>query len=124
MEFVCPEIKWVYDKEIRKSRRICHCETLCTGSSCGRMFYIYPEKNLCAYPGTIRGTDEWDSTYKIRVSVEKSINPFKDSFWATGRKNRNEKTLHADLICCLRGLHGSLLYWLLTRSISTNISMT
>ena len=65
---------------------------------CGRMFYIYPEKNLRAYPGTVRGTAEWDSTYKIRVNVEKSINHFKDSFCVAGRKTQNEKTLHADLL--------------------------
>ena len=62
------------------------------------MFYIYPKKNLRAYPGTARGTLEWDSTYKIRVNVEKSINHFKDSFCVAGRKTRNEKTLHADLL--------------------------
>jgi len=28
------------------------------------MIYIYPEQNLRAYPGTVRGTEEWDSTYK------------------------------------------------------------
>lgn len=44
------------------------------------MIYVYPEQNLRAYPGTIRGTEEWDTTYKIRVNVEKSINHFKDSF--------------------------------------------
>ena len=37
------------------------------------MFYIYPEKDFRAYPGTARGTEEWDSTYKIRVNVEKSM---------------------------------------------------
>ena len=98
MKFVCPKMKWVYDKETRKSKRVCHCENPCTESSCGRMFYIYPEKNLRAYPGTIRGTDEWNSTYKIRVAVEKSINHFKDSFCVAGRKTQNEKTLHADLL--------------------------
>ena len=98
MKFVCPKMKWVYDKETRKSKRVCHCENPCTESSCGRMFYIYPEKNLRAYPGTIRGTDEWNSTYKIRVTVEKSINHFKDSFCVAGRKTQNEKTLHADLL--------------------------
>lgn len=98
MKFVCPKMKWVYDKETRKSKRICHCENPCTESSCGRMFYIYPEKNLRAYPGTIRGTDDWDITYKVRVNVEKSINHFKDSFCAAGRKTQNEKTLHADLL--------------------------
>lgn len=98
MKFVCPKMKWVYDKETRKSKRVCHCENPCTESSCGRMFYIYPEKNLRAYPGTIRGTDEWNSTYKIRVTVEKSINHFKDNFCVAGRKTQNEKTLHADLL--------------------------
>lgn len=98
MKFVCPRMNWVYNKETGKSKRVCHCENPCTESSCGRMFYIYPEKNLRAYPGTVRGTDEWDSTYKIRVTVEKSINHFKDSFCVAGRKTRNEKTLHADLL--------------------------
>ena len=73
-------------------------EDPCTESSCGRMFYLYPEKDLRAYPGTLRGTQEWDATYKIRVNVEKSINHFKDSFCVAGRKTQNEKTLHADLL--------------------------
>lgn len=62
------------------------------------MIYLYPEKNLRAYPGTARGTEEWDCTYKIRVNVEKSIHHFKDSFCIAGRKTQNEKTLHADLL--------------------------
>ena len=33
------------------------------------MIYIYPEKNLRAYPGVERGSVEWDETYKIRVNV-------------------------------------------------------
>jgi transposase len=62
------------------------------------MIYTYPEKNLRAYPGVLRGTSQWDETYKIRTTVERSINPFKDSFGLAGRKTQNEKTLHADLI--------------------------
>ena len=38
------------------------------------MIYVYPEKNLRAYPGVERGSKEWDETYKIRINVEKSIN--------------------------------------------------
>ncbi len=98
MKFVCPKMKWEYDKLTKKSKRVCHCEEPCTESSCGRMFYLYPEKNLRAYPGALRGTQEWDDTYKIRVNVEKSINHFKDSFCVAGRKTQNEKTLHADLL--------------------------
>jgi hypothetical protein len=98
IKFVCPKMKWKWNKEIKTSKRICECETPCTSSSCGRMIYIYPEKNLRAYPGTERGTAEWDNTYKIRVNVEKSINHFKDSFCVAGRKTQNDKTLHADLL--------------------------
>lgn len=62
------------------------------------MIYVYPEKNLRAYPGVDRDSKEWDDTYKIRVNVEKSINHFKDSFCVANRKTTNEKTLHADLL--------------------------
>ena len=98
MKFVCPKMKWMYDKDTGKSFRKCNCENPCTSSSCGRMIYIYPEKNLRAYPGVERGSQEWEDTYKIRVNVEKSINHFKDSFCIANRKTQNEKTLHADLL--------------------------
>ena len=62
------------------------------------MIYIYPEKNLRAYPGIERSSKEWENTYKIRVNVENSINHFKDSCNIANRKTQNEKTLHADLL--------------------------
>lgn len=80
MKFVCPKMKWEYNRTDKSNRRVCHCDNPCTTSSCGRMIYVYPEKNLRAYPGIERGSKEWDDTYKIRVNVEKSINHFKDSF--------------------------------------------
>ena len=96
-KFSCPKVKFV-KQENGKYKRQCYCENPCTSSSCGRMFYIYPEKDLRAYPGTIRGTDEWEQTYKIRSVVEQSINHFKESFCIAGRKTQNDKTLHADLL--------------------------
>ena len=98
MKFVCPKMKWEYNKQTKTKRRVCHCKDPCTSSSCGRMIYVYPEKNLRAYPGTTRNTDNWDSNYKVRVNIEKSINHFKDSFCIANRKTQNEKTLHADLL--------------------------
>ena len=62
------------------------------------MVYIYPEKDLRAYPETIRGTEKWDDTYKIRTVVERDINHIKDNLCLAGRRTQNEKTLHADLI--------------------------
>ena len=98
IKFVCPKMKWVYNKETKKSQRLTLCENPCTDSPCGRMFYIYPEKNLRAYPGTTRGSEEWDNTYKIRSAVEKNIDQFKHSYCIAGRRTHNEKTLHADLL--------------------------
>jgi hypothetical protein len=98
MKFVCPKMKWEYNKADKTKRRVCHCDNPCTTSSCGRMIYVYPEKNLRAYLGVERGSTEWEETYKIRVNVEKSINHFKDSFCVANRKTQNEKTLHADLL--------------------------
>lgn len=97
MKFVCPKMKWEYNPADKSKRRVCHCDNPCTTSSCGRIIYIYPEKNLRAYPGVQRGSEEWDETYKIRVNVEKSIDHFKNSFCIAGRRTQNEKTLHANL---------------------------
>ena len=62
------------------------------------MVYIQQESDFRTYPGTIRGTDEWDNTYKIRTVVERDINHIKENLCLAGRRTRNEKTLHADLI--------------------------
>jgi hypothetical protein len=97
-KFVCPKIKYVYDKTTKKTHRECMCENPCTSSSCGRMIYVYPEKDLRAYPGVIRGTEEWDNTYKIRTAVERDINHIKENLCLAGRRTQNPKTLHADLI--------------------------
>lgn len=96
-KFVCPKMSW--DKcDDGKFRRVCHCENPCTSSQSGRMVYVYPEKDLRRCPGVIRDTPEWDSTYKIRTSVERSINHFKDSFCLGDRKTQDARTLHADLL--------------------------
>ena len=44
MKFVCPKMKWEYNRQDKSKRRVCHCENPCTTSSCGRMIYVYPEK--------------------------------------------------------------------------------
>ena len=98
MKFVCPKMKWVFNKSTKKSKRICFCDDPCTTSSCGRMIYVYQEQNIRAYPGTARGSKEWDDTYKIRVNVEKSIIHLKDSFCVAGRRTQCESTSHADLL--------------------------
>lgn len=90
-------MKWSYDKTTQKNHKQCFYENPCTSSKCGRMNYIYLGKNLRAYPGTIRSTEEWDNTYKIRTVVERDINYIKDNLCLAGRRTQNEKTLHANL---------------------------
>lgn len=97
-KFVCPMIKWEKNPDNGKYVRVCHCDNPCTTSSCGRMVYIYSEKDLRAYPGTLRGTEDWDNTYKIRTAVERDINHIKENLCLAGRRTQNKKTLHADLI--------------------------
>jgi hypothetical protein len=96
-KFVCPKMKNTKGVD-GKWRRIAYCENPCTNSRCGRMIYLYPEKDLRAFPGTIRGTVDWTETYKVRTAVERSISHFKDSFSIASRKSHNPKTLHADLL--------------------------
>ena len=97
-KFVCPKIKCIKDDATGKYHRHCCCESPCTPSPTGRMVYIYPEKDLRTYPGALRGTEEWDNTYKIRTVVERDINHIKDNLCLAGRRTQNEKTLHADLL--------------------------
>ena len=97
-KFICPKIKYKKSPTTGKYIRVCHCDNPCTTSTCGRMVYIYPEKDLRAYPGTLRETEEWDNTYKIRTAVERDINHIKENLCLAGRRTQNKKTLHADLI--------------------------
>jgi len=96
-KFVCPKMKWQTCDD-GKSRRRTQCDNPCTSSECGRMVYVYPEKDLRAFPGTVRGTLEWSDTYKTRCTAERTIQHFKENLCLAGRRTQNEKTIHADLL--------------------------
>lgn len=87
-KFVCSKMNWEIDPD-GKYRRVCHCEKPCTDSRCRHMVYLYPEKNLRRWPDVIRGSGEWESIYKIRTSIERSINHIKDSFCLGTRRTLN-----------------------------------
>ena len=45
MKFVCPKMKWEYDKTTGKSKRVCHCENPCTESPLRQdVLYLSREK--------------------------------------------------------------------------------
>ena len=82
------------------------------------MVYIYPEKNLRAYPGIIHGTEEWDNTYKIRTVVERDINHIKDNLCLAERRPKTRRLYM--LILFLPVSHNSLRLFLQTKSIIMN----
>ena len=45
---------------------------------------VWSEKDLCAYPGSTRGAEEWDNTYKIKTIVERDIIHIKDNLYLAG----------------------------------------
>ena len=94
-KFVCPKMKWSYDKTTKKPTAIVFVKTLALHLNVGAWSTSIRKR---IYPGTIRGTEEWDNTYKIRTVVERDINHIKDNLCLAGRRTPNEKTLHADLI--------------------------
>ena len=96
-KFVCPQMTWDKCDDV-KYRRCCHCDNPLTTSKSRRTIYIYLEKDLRAYSGVLRGTEEWNSTYKIRSVVEQDTNHLKSNLCVAGRKTRNEKTLHTNLL--------------------------
>ena len=62
-------------------------------------WFISIQKKTCGHILAPSGEPRYgNNTYKIRTTVERSINQFKDSFGLAGRKTQNEKTLHADLL--------------------------
>lgn len=91
IKWTCPKINLVNGKWV------CSCENPCTTAKRGRTAYTTSSKNLRLYPGTIRGTDEWNTVYKIRGTVEQAINHIKSNMGIANRKTRNAKTTKADV---------------------------
>ena len=90
--------KWVCPASVPKgSSRVCICEHPCTDSSYGKCVYTYPDKDFRLYPGIPRNTDHWNNLYRYRVTVERTINIFKDSFTLDSGKSHRTATLKADL---------------------------
>lgn len=102
-KWICPKTRC--SKTSSGTTRICTCENPCTNSKYGRVTFTYPNKNFRLYPGTIRGTEEWNKIYKIRCNVEQTINHIKCNMGIAGRKTRDRKTTKADVfLACIAQL--------------------
>lgn len=93
-----PRDKWVCPKtHFINGKRVCYCEDPCTDSTYGRVTYTYPDQNLRTYPGIIRGTEDWDELFKLRGSIEQTINYFKEPMEVGNLKTQNQTTIKSDL---------------------------
>lgn len=87
----CPQMHMV------KGQWVCDCEEPCSSAKKGRTTYTYENMDFRMFPGIQRDSKEWDSLYKIRTTVERTINHFKVNMGIAGRKTRNHVTTKADV---------------------------
>jgi hypothetical protein len=90
-KFICPKTK-----KIRGGTYLCSCESPCTTSSCGRMFYTYPNNNIRAHTPIPRGTPEWDKYADLRHIIEQVISRLKLPLQLGRILVRDRKTAKAD----------------------------
>ena len=79
-----------------KGEWICKCTEPCSTAKKGRTTYTYENMDFRMFPGMQRDSDEWSSLYKVRTTVERTINHLKSNMCVAGRKSRNHLTTKAD----------------------------
>ena len=87
----CPKMHMV------KGEIICDCNEPCSTAKFGRTSYTYDNLDFRMFPGIQRNSEEWCSSYKIRTSVERSINHFKINMCVAGRRSRDHTSTKADV---------------------------
>ena len=100
IKWCCPKVHMV------KGQWVCDCKEPCSTAKRGRTTYTYENMEFRMFPGIQRDTPEWDSLYKIRTSIERSINHFKTNMCVAGKRTRNHVTTKADVF--LAGLASQL----------------
>lgn len=91
IKWCCPKVHMV------KGQWVCDCKDPCSTARKGRTTYTYENMELRMFPGIQRDSPEWFSLYKIRTSIERTINHFKLNMCVAGRYTRNHTTTKADV---------------------------
>lgn len=91
IKWICPKVRMV------KGTYICECNNPCSAASKGRTTYTYENLDFRMFPGIQRDSDEWDSLYRTRTFVERTIDHLKINMCVAGRKSRNHITTKADV---------------------------
>lgn len=91
IKWSCPKVHMV------KGEWICDCKEPCSTAKKGRTTYTYENLDFRMFPGIQRDSGEWDSLYKIRTIVERTIDHLKINMCVAGRRSRNHVTTKADV---------------------------
>lgn len=87
----CPRVHMV------NGQWLCDCASPCTSAKKGRTTYTYENMDFRMFPGIQRGSPQWDCLYRVRTSVERTIQHFKVNLCVAGRRSRNHATTKADV---------------------------
>ena len=91
-------IKWIFPKvHMVKGKYVCDYDNPCSSAAKRRTTYTYENLDFRMFPGIQRNSEEWDSLYKIRAVVERTINHLKINMCIVGRKSRSHTTTKADV---------------------------
>lgn len=91
-------IKWICPRvHMKKGKYVCDCDNPCSFAAKGRTTYTYENLELRMFPGIQRDSEEWNSLYKIRTTVERAIDHLKINMCVAGRRSRNHTTTKADV---------------------------
>ena len=91
-------IKWGCPKmHMVDGKWVCKCLEPCSSAKRGRTTYTYENMDFRTFPGIQRDSEEWISLYKIRTTVERTINHIKNVMGISQRKTRNHETTKADV---------------------------
>ena len=91
-------VKWCCPKmHMVKGQWVCDCKEPCSTARKGRTTYTYENMDFRMFPGIQRDSPEWNSLYKIRTSIERTINHLKTNMGIAGKHTRNHTTTKADV---------------------------
>jgi len=90
-KYVCPKSRKVNRKWA------CDCDDKCRDTNSTVTSYTYPSGDLRVYSGIVRGSDEWNQTYKTRTVIEREFSSMKSDPSLNRPNTYNCASMRADV---------------------------
>lgn len=103
IKYICPKVEKTAIKG--KTTYILHCDNPCTNSKCGRIKQVTVHHNYRCNTSFPRDSLKWQSLFKLRTIVERSISQIKNFIQIKSSKVRNTVSLKSDIfLACISQL--------------------